>query len=377
MALIKCPECGRDVSDSAITCPNCGYPLKQDQTEKKTELKIKNSFDSRIVKKPRKDKNKKIIVPGLILLVIIIIIGIVFKIKERNEKIVTATKNIETELSKISDLKGEVYYDDKYDAQILKKQKEFDNAQNSKDVKLMYSIVKEFSDLREEISQEIKSYNTYYASLKNEVERSENLLNDYFAKDYDTSNINTTKDNAQNDIENADFKSYEQAYNDLYQQDNALEQYIKDESGKIFNYPCSNSNTNYPFAVDIDLFSSTNAYEPIVKQTSANPTLVVFYEPKTLDSLPYACLFIDDESAEYTCSVNQIETKEISIQDETHEIKKALVNTEITFKKNDDYGTDKNTALNERPAYLLKTKNGQVYLALKSYDGDDFYLLYQ
>ena len=24
MALIKCPECGRDVSDSAITCPNCG-----------------------------------------------------------------------------------------------------------------------------------------------------------------------------------------------------------------------------------------------------------------------------------------------------------------------------------------------------------------
>ena len=110
MALIKCPECGRDVSDSAITCPNCGYPLKQDQTEKKTELKIKNSFDSRIVKKPRKDKNKKIIVPGLILLVIIIIIGIVFKIKERNEKIVTATKNIETELSKISDLKGEVYY---------------------------------------------------------------------------------------------------------------------------------------------------------------------------------------------------------------------------------------------------------------------------
>ena len=54
-----------------------------------------------------------------------------------------------------------------------------------------------------------------------------------------------------------------------------------------------------------------------------------------------------------------------------------MVNTEITFKKNDDYGTDKNTALNERPAYLLKTKNGQVYLALKSYDGDDFYLLYQ
>lgn len=24
MALIKCPECNHDVSDSAETCPNCG-----------------------------------------------------------------------------------------------------------------------------------------------------------------------------------------------------------------------------------------------------------------------------------------------------------------------------------------------------------------
>ena len=25
MALIKCPECGHDVSDTAASCPNCGY----------------------------------------------------------------------------------------------------------------------------------------------------------------------------------------------------------------------------------------------------------------------------------------------------------------------------------------------------------------
>lgn len=29
MALIKCPECGREnVSDSAENCPNCGYGIK-------------------------------------------------------------------------------------------------------------------------------------------------------------------------------------------------------------------------------------------------------------------------------------------------------------------------------------------------------------
>ena len=27
VALIKCPECGREISDRAASCPNCGYPL--------------------------------------------------------------------------------------------------------------------------------------------------------------------------------------------------------------------------------------------------------------------------------------------------------------------------------------------------------------
>lgn len=27
MALIKCPECGREISDKAGSCPNCGYPI--------------------------------------------------------------------------------------------------------------------------------------------------------------------------------------------------------------------------------------------------------------------------------------------------------------------------------------------------------------
>lgn len=27
MAIIKCPECGKDISDQAVSCPHCGYPL--------------------------------------------------------------------------------------------------------------------------------------------------------------------------------------------------------------------------------------------------------------------------------------------------------------------------------------------------------------
>src|SRR5690606_38457087 len=29
MALITCPECSRDVSDQAASCPNCAYPLSR------------------------------------------------------------------------------------------------------------------------------------------------------------------------------------------------------------------------------------------------------------------------------------------------------------------------------------------------------------
>lgn len=33
MSLIKCPECGKEISDKAISCPMCGYPIKEISNE--------------------------------------------------------------------------------------------------------------------------------------------------------------------------------------------------------------------------------------------------------------------------------------------------------------------------------------------------------
>lgn len=33
MAMIKCPECGKDISDLAKTCPNCGFPIGFESTQ--------------------------------------------------------------------------------------------------------------------------------------------------------------------------------------------------------------------------------------------------------------------------------------------------------------------------------------------------------
>ncbi len=41
MALIKCPECGTEVSDKAMTCPKCAYPIQKPKEEREVVF----SFD--------------------------------------------------------------------------------------------------------------------------------------------------------------------------------------------------------------------------------------------------------------------------------------------------------------------------------------------
>ena len=54
MALIRCPECRREVSDSADSCPHCGYKIEKATLEKfvpvSTELSSSKPTSSEIVK---------------------------------------------------------------------------------------------------------------------------------------------------------------------------------------------------------------------------------------------------------------------------------------------------------------------------------------
>ena len=53
MALIQCPECGSQISDKALSCPRCGYPIpsaekprKSPKTSAKRHPKLPNGFGS-------------------------------------------------------------------------------------------------------------------------------------------------------------------------------------------------------------------------------------------------------------------------------------------------------------------------------------------
>lgn len=36
MAIINCPECGKSVSDKAVSCPGCGNPLRRAEPQQVT-----------------------------------------------------------------------------------------------------------------------------------------------------------------------------------------------------------------------------------------------------------------------------------------------------------------------------------------------------
>lgn len=40
MALIKCPECGKEVSDKAYNCPNCGYPFDEYDYDYEDDIEV-------------------------------------------------------------------------------------------------------------------------------------------------------------------------------------------------------------------------------------------------------------------------------------------------------------------------------------------------
>ena len=63
MALIRCPECNKEVSDSASSCPHCGYPLKE---SKPTSYYGYQSRSDRLVEKEHDRKYKEMIAGGII-----------------------------------------------------------------------------------------------------------------------------------------------------------------------------------------------------------------------------------------------------------------------------------------------------------------------
>ena len=62
MALIKCPECGKEVSDKSAICIGCGYPIRENIEEVKTNDKEvdETTYEKRTYSKVDSEINSKL-----------------------------------------------------------------------------------------------------------------------------------------------------------------------------------------------------------------------------------------------------------------------------------------------------------------------------
>lgn len=74
MSLIKCTECGKEISDLAISCPNCGAPVTQEITGSTNTPHVETSSQAQEKRPKKKGSCLKTI---LIVLGVIILIGVI------------------------------------------------------------------------------------------------------------------------------------------------------------------------------------------------------------------------------------------------------------------------------------------------------------
>jgi len=82
MALIQCPECGKEISDKVTACPHCGYPLAE-QPQPASPQPVEVTGINLSAKNPK--KSKKILVCAVIIVFVIAAVGIGFTVKKSND----------------------------------------------------------------------------------------------------------------------------------------------------------------------------------------------------------------------------------------------------------------------------------------------------
>ena len=70
MALIKCPECGKDVSDTCDSCIHCGFKLSKPKFETNSFNQNDDAYTEVIVNRATNIKSVKPLVWGIVLTVI-------------------------------------------------------------------------------------------------------------------------------------------------------------------------------------------------------------------------------------------------------------------------------------------------------------------
>ncbi|MEE0418752.1 MAG: DUF4358 domain-containing protein [Lachnospiraceae bacterium] len=76
MALIKCPECGKEISDQAANCPNCGFPVNKSDSQSVPTTQSHEEIIEKAKHNKRKLKKGLIAIGAVLLIAVILIIAL-------------------------------------------------------------------------------------------------------------------------------------------------------------------------------------------------------------------------------------------------------------------------------------------------------------
>lgn len=105
MALIKCPECGKEISEKAFTCPHCGYPIcdkslkesdAQEDVEDKKTIEVNNDIISKYNNTAPKNSSATAII--LIIIFVLALLGIIGLFLPDNDRKVYVCQYCGTEM---------------------------------------------------------------------------------------------------------------------------------------------------------------------------------------------------------------------------------------------------------------------------------------
>lgn len=111
MALIKCPECGREVSDQADICVNCGYKIAGTENLHKMAQEKENQMNQE-----RNEKNKVIMASVIAVIVIAIFIWFIWyqstATERARQRLQDSVNELEQIQNEIDDLQRQKDYND-------------------------------------------------------------------------------------------------------------------------------------------------------------------------------------------------------------------------------------------------------------------------
>lgn len=131
MALIKCPECGSEISDSASKCVKCGYPILNNNIENKrcpecgnelseNDIEVCSKCGYQFKQKDLKKSNRKIFIPIIIAIVVavFVVVGVISlvlaKVVSTQQRIKICTELVEEDTNGKGVIK-KLYYNKKSD----------------------------------------------------------------------------------------------------------------------------------------------------------------------------------------------------------------------------------------------------------------------